>query len=51
MTDNEKEVLNIIREHDNPEVALEVAINLAIEFLEKYGVPPCMLSEHHRASA
>ena len=34
MTDNEKELLNIIREHDNPERAIEIAIGLMITFLE-----------------
>ena len=33
MTDNEKELLNIIRNHDNPERAVEIAINHMIDFL------------------
>ena len=32
MTDNERELLNIIREHANPEQAVEIAINLMIDF-------------------
>ena len=35
MTDNEKELINIIREHDNPECAVEIAIKIMIEFLTR----------------
>jgi hypothetical protein len=33
MTDNEIKLINIIREHDNPEQAVEIAIRVMIEFL------------------
>ena len=35
MTDNEQKLLNIIREHDNPEQAFEIALKIIIEFLEQ----------------
>ena len=35
MTQNELELLNIIREHDNPEQALVTAIELIIKYLEQ----------------
>lgn len=35
MTDYEQELLYIIRSHDNPEHALEVAMKTLIEFLEQ----------------
>ena len=35
MTDYEKELLYIIRTHDDPEQALEIAINTIISFLEQ----------------
>lgn len=35
MIDNEMKLLNIIREHDNPERAVEIAIKIMIEFLEQ----------------
>ena len=37
MTDREKELLNIIREHDNPEQALNIAVHIILEFLEQDG--------------
>ena len=39
MTDNEKELIKLIRENDNPQQALALAMELMIEILEKYGVP------------
>lgn len=51
MTDNEKELLNIIREHDDPERAVGIAIELMIAFLEKRGVPQDTSFEHPRVSA
>ena len=51
MTENEKELLNIIRNHDNPERAIEIAIALMIEFLEKREEPPDTSSVHLRESA
>lgn len=39
MTNNEKELLNIIRSHDNPEQAIDIAIRLMFDFLEKREEP------------
>lgn len=39
MTDNEKELLNIIHRHSNPEKALKTAMDIMIDFLTNYGVP------------
>ena len=36
MTDYEQELLYIIRSHDNPEYALEVAIQTIINFLQQH---------------
>lgn len=36
MTNNEKELLNIIHQHSNPEKALKAAIDLAMVFLMNY---------------
>ena len=36
MTDNELELLYIIRNHENPEKALNVALDLLIDFLGKH---------------
>lgn len=35
MTDNERKLLTIIREHDNPSQALEIAFTLLIDFLDE----------------
>ena len=35
MTQNELELLNLIREHDAPEHAIEIAINIMLEFLKQ----------------
>ena len=35
MTDHELELLYIIRTHENPEKALEIALQTIIEFLEQ----------------
>ena len=48
MSNHEEELLNLIKEHDNPEQALEVAINLMIDFLKKHEAPQCKPSEHLR---
>lgn len=37
MKDNERELLNLIRKHDNPERALEIALNIILEFLAQDG--------------
>ena len=51
MTNNEKELLNIIRSHDNPEQAIDIAIHLMIDFLEKRGEPQDTSSVHPPVSA
>jgi hypothetical protein len=35
MTRNELELLNMIRDHDNPEIALETALDTIISYLEQ----------------
>lgn len=35
MTNNEKELLNIIHQHSNPEQAIEIAVKTILEFLEQ----------------
>lgn len=37
MTNNEKELLNIIYQHSNPEQAIEIAIKTILDFLEQDG--------------
>lgn len=51
MSDNEKELLNIIRNHDNPEQAVEIAIKLMFDFLKKHEVPQDTSSVRPRVSA
>ena len=51
MTENEKELLNIIRSHDNPERAVEIAIELMLDFLKPREEPPDTFSAHLRESA
>lgn len=51
MTDNEKELLNIIRNHDNPERAIEIALELMLDFLKPHEEPPDTLSAHLQVSA
>lgn len=51
MTNNEKELLDIIRNHDNPEQALQVAIDLIYLFLKQHEEPRCTSSENLRESA
>ena len=33
MTDNEKKLLDLIRDHDNPEIALVIALTLICSYL------------------
>lgn len=51
MTENEKALLEAIRNHPEPERAVEIAINLMIDFLAKRGVPRDTSSVHPRESA
>lgn len=39
MTDNERELFSIIREYDNHARAVEIALNLLIDFSAKRGAP------------
>jgi hypothetical protein len=48
MTENERELINLIRESDNPQQALATAMELMIDFLKSYGVPQDTSSELHR---
>lgn len=50
MTDNERELLNIIRSHDNPERAVEIAIELMIDFLAQREAPQDTSFGHPRVS-
>ena len=36
MTNNEKELLNIIHQYSNPEKAIEIAMDIMIDFLAKH---------------
>ena len=48
VTENERELIKLIRENDNPSQALATAMELMIDFLEKYGVPQDTSSVLHR---
>lgn len=50
MTDNERELLNIIRSHDNPKQAIEIAINLMCDFSKKLEAPQDTSFVHPRVS-
>lgn len=51
MTENELELLYIIRTSENPEKALEIAIDLMIDFLAKREALQDTSSVHPRESA
>lgn len=51
MTENEKALLEAIRNHPEPERAVEIAINLMIDFLAKREVPRDTSSVRPRESA
>lgn len=51
MTDNEKELIKLIRENDNPQQALAIAMELMIEILKKHEVPQDTSSELHREAS
>ena len=51
MTTNENELLNIIREYDNPERAIEIALKLMFDFLEKHEEPQDTSFARPRVSA
>jgi hypothetical protein len=50
MTENERELLNTIRGHDNLEDAIAIAIQLMIVFSTKREVPQDTSSVHHLES-
>lgn len=51
MTDKEKELLNIIRSHDDPEQAVKIALDLMLTFLETHEAPQDTYSAHPPVSA
>ena len=51
MTDNELELLYIIRTSGNPEETLKIALDLMIDFLEKREAPQDTSSVHPLESA
>ena len=51
MTDNELELLYIIRTSENPEKALKIAFDLMIDFLAKREAPQDTSFERPRESA
>lgn len=51
MTDNERELLNIIRGYNNLEDAITIAIQLMVGFSMKREVPQDTFSEHPQESA
>lgn len=48
MTENERELINLIRENDNPQKALAIAMELMIDFLKNYGALQDTSSVLHR---
>ena len=51
MTDNERELINIIRENDNPEEALITATAIILDFLKQLGSSEEQASAYPRESA
>ena len=51
MTDNELELLYIIRTSENPEKTLKIALDLIVDFLAKREAPPDTSFEHPLESA
>ena len=51
MSDIEKELISIIREHDNPEQAVEIAIKLMFDFLDEREALQCTSSAPPRITA
>ena len=51
MTDHELELLYIIRTHENPEKALEIALDLILDFLPSPEAPQDTSLEHLSESA
>lgn len=51
MSDYEKELIHMIREHENPAQAFEIALKLMIDFLDEREAPQDTSSVHPRATA
>lgn len=51
MTNNERELLSIIRDRHDPERAVEIALDLMIDFLTRREVPQDTSFEHRSESA
>lgn len=51
MTDNEKELIKLIRDNENPQQALALAMELMIEILKKHEAPQDTSSEPHREAS
>ena len=51
MTENELELLNLIRTNDTPEKALKIALDLIFEFLDEREALQCTSSAPHRITA
>lgn len=51
MTQNEKTLLETIRNHPEPEQAVDIAINLLIDFVAKHEAPQGTSSVRPRVSA
>lgn len=51
MTENERELINLIRESDNPQQALAKAMELMIDFLRSYGAPQDTSSVLHQEAS
>ena len=51
MSENEKELFNIIHAHDNPEEAIEIAIKLMFDFSARHEAPQDTSAVHLPESA
>ena len=51
MSDNERELLNLIRTHENPGQALDLAFRLMLDFLTRREEPQDTSVGHPRVSA
>lgn len=50
MSTNEKELINLIREHDDPKKALEIAFDLLLTFLDEREAPQDTSAVHLRVT-
>jgi hypothetical protein len=51
MTNNEKELLNIIHQHSNPEKALKIALDLIVDFSKNFEAPQDTSSVLHQEAS